>query len=192
MEICTTFRRKVWETICINAWVTRGEETAYHSSLHIHPPINDLPLSLTLSQKSLNTKKISEFLLWLSGHSLNWIESRGICATQVISWKKKSFFPSISSFLFPACWIMVTIRIDKENRGPSARVLNPWNFCQPLSLILRVKYASVIDRSNESLQVFCFVFYFKDISLILLTNSKAIHVYSVPFLKITNSIYHSS
>ena len=119
MELYTTFRRKVWETICVETWMTREEETAHHSSLPIHPPINDLPRSLILSQKSLNTKKISEFLLWLSGHSLKWIEIRGICTPphwwQLEKKKKKSFFPSISSFIFPACWIMVTTGIEKIN-----------------------------------------------------------------------------
>lgn len=134
MELCTTFRRKMWETVCINNWVTRGEETAHHSSLPIHSPTNDLPLSLTLSQKSLNTKKISEFLLWLSAHSLNWIESRGICATQRWHLEKKKKKKLLSlHFLFSLFCLLDNG--DNKNRQNGSQLLKKTEVPQPTCLV---------------------------------------------------------
>lgn len=97
--------REMKEIIHINTWVTR-HKYANDSLGSIHSFSNTSLLPLILSHENPNIKYIFQFSLWLSVHSLNWIEIKGnICNKQVTSLKKWQL-PSIVFFLLSACWEM--------------------------------------------------------------------------------------
>lgn len=113
------FWREVRETIRINTYITR-DESANESLGSIHPFSNNPPLPLILNHENPNVKHILQFPMWLSVHSLKWIESRrDMCNEQVTSWK--SWLPSVVFFLLPACWEVVTTGKATLNQEIEAR-----------------------------------------------------------------------